>query len=86
MTEVSGITELQLLEQQITSIQSMIQQVEKSDNTSVTCNALIQNLVQAAEKDSFLQTAAANERLSSSGGGGAGSGAGGGGDGCCVVQ
>jgi hypothetical protein len=54
MAEVSGVTELQILESQLASLRTTLEAVERGDKVSVACARVIQSIAAAGSKDGFL--------------------------------
>ena len=80
MAEVSGITELQMLESEVTSLKKTLKSVQGGDKTSAACGRVITSITNASASDGFLITEGGeqNQYHTSAGGGGEG--------GCCVVS
>jgi len=82
MSEHGGITELQLLEQQIVILKRIHKGVDRAAPTSEFCGQVVQNIQAAAESDGFVvnpETAGGANQYHGSGGSG-------GGGGCCVAM
>lgn len=81
MAEESGVTQLQILEVELSSLNKTLKAVGKAENTSEACSRLITNIQAAEEKDGFLVTEGGaieqNQYHTSAGQSGDG--------GCCVV-
>lgn len=78
--EVSGLTEMQLLEAEVASLQKTLKSLSEAENTSSACSRILQKIKAAEERDGFLVkegVAQSNQYHTSSGQGG---------DGCCVVM
>lgn len=83
MAEVSGITELQLLEKETSILKKQLDEVQKADNTSTACARIIANIEGAEEKDGFLVkegAAVEQNQFHTAAGPAAGEG------GCCVLS
>ena len=81
MTEISGITELQMLEAEVASLQKTLEKVQVGEKTSVACARVVQSITAAADRDGFLiregGSAEQNQYHTAEAQGGDG--------GCCVV-
>jgi hypothetical protein len=80
MSEVGGITELQLLEAENVSLQKELEGVKAGESTSVACGRAAAAIKGAEAKDGFLVKegpATQNQYHTSAGAGGE--------DGCCTV-
>lgn len=81
MTEESGVTQLQLLEVELSSLNKTLKAVGAAENTSESCSRVISNILAAEDKDGFLVTEGGaveqNQYHTSAGTSGEG--------GCCVV-
>jgi hypothetical protein len=81
MSEVGGITELQLLEAENASLKQELEGVQAGESTSVACGRAVAAIKGAEAKDGFLVkeggTATQNQYHTSAGAGGD--------DGCCTV-
>jgi len=83
MSESGGITELQLLEQQVTILKRVSKGVDRAVPVSEVAGRLVQTIQAAAESDGFVvnpETAASSAANQYHGGGDAGGG------GCCVAM
>ena len=80
MSEVGGITELQLLEAEVALLRKKLEMAKKADKTSVCCSRIVASINSAQAKDGFLVTegSAPNQFHTSAGAGGE--------KGCCVVS
>ena len=82
MAEVSGITELQMLETEVSSLQKTLKKVQAGENTSVACARVVQSITASADRDGFLiregGSAEQNQYHTAAAQGGDG--------GCCVVS
>lgn len=80
MAEVSGITELQLLEAEIGILEQQASKLQGAENTSAACSRIVQSIQDSEGRDGFLVKQGVEEQnqfhssAPSSGGGG-----------CCVV-
>jgi hypothetical protein len=82
MSEVGGITELQLLEAEVATLKKELEGVKAGEKTSVACGRALAAMKEAESKDGFLVkeagTVTQNQyHTSASGTGGE--------DGCCTV-
>ena len=79
--EGGGLTALQLLEGELTTLKKTLAGVEKADNTGKACGRVVKNVKEAEMKDFFLtrEGVADHNVYHSSAGGGGGDG------GCCTV-
>lgn len=83
MAEVSGITELQLLNAEVASLERTLKAVQAGEKTSTACSRVVNSIISHEDKDLFLvkEGGAAGENQYHNSAGGSG----GGGDGCCVI-
>lgn len=58
MSEVGGITELQLLQAEAASLKKELEGVKKAENTSVSCKRIAAAIQEAKGMDGFLVTEA----------------------------
>lgn len=79
--EGGGLTALQMLEMELTTLKKVQAGVEKADNTGKACARVVKNVKEAEAKDFFLtrEGVADHNVYHSSAGGGGGDG------GCCTV-
>lgn len=56
MAEVSGITELQLLETEVACLEKTLAASKKAENTSSACKRVLSKMNQMEAKDSFVMT------------------------------
>lgn len=77
---VGGITELQLLQAEVTLLQKKLELAKKADKTSVCCARIVSSMNSAAAKDGFLVTEGSAPNAYHSSAGAAGE------TGCCVVS
>ncbi|CAB9506339.1 expressed unknown protein [Seminavis robusta] len=79
--EGGGLTALQLLQEEVTTLKKTLAGVEKAENTSKACARVIKNIKEAEVKDFFLtrEGVADHNVYHSSAGGGGGDG------GCCTL-
>jgi hypothetical protein len=54
MSEIGGITELQLLQQDIALTKKQLEGIQGAENTSVSCARIAQNISKAEDVDGFL--------------------------------
>lgn len=54
MSEVGGITELQMLQAEISILKRKLDQAEKSEKASVTCSKIMAAVKEAENRDGFL--------------------------------
>lgn len=82
MAEVSGITELQLLEAEVASLEHTLKAVQAGEKTSIACSRVVNSITSHEDKDLFLvkEGGAAGENQYHNSAGTSG----GGGD-CCVI-
>ena len=80
MAEVSGITELQLLETEVVSLEKTLKAVQGAEKTSSACSRVLQKMKQYEDKDGFVHKEGRemNQYHTSAGQGADG--------GCCVVS
>jgi hypothetical protein len=82
MSEYGGITELQLLEQQIAILKRIHKGIDRANPTSEYCPQLLQKIQASAELDGFVvnpEAAGGSNQYHGSGGSA-------GGGGCCVAM
>ena len=79
--EGGGLTALQLLEAELTTLKKVLAGVDKAENTGKACGRVVKNVKEAEMKDFFLtrEGVADQNVYHSSAGGGGGDG------GCCMV-
>jgi len=79
--EGGGLTSLQMLEAELTTLKKTLEGVEEADNTGKACARVVKNVKEAEVKDFFLtrEGVADHNVYHSSAGGGGGDG------GCCMV-
>ena len=80
MAEIGGITELQMLEAEVSLLESKLSVAQKADKTSACCSRIVSSVNGSQAKDGFLVTegSAPNIFHTSAGGGGD--------SGCCVIS
>lgn len=81
MSEMGGITELQLLEAEVASLEKQLSGVQGGEKTSTACARIVASIKGRESKDGFIQKEGVvehNQFHTSAGTGGGG--------GCCVVQ
>mmetsp|Transcript_9631 Transcript_9631/g.16036 ORF Transcript_9631/g.16036 Transcript_9631/m.16036 type:complete len:81 (+) Transcript_9631:2304-2546(+) len=54
MSEIGGITELQILQQEIALTKKQLEGIQGAEMTSVSCTRIAQNISKAEEVDGFL--------------------------------
>jgi hypothetical protein len=62
MSEVGGITELQLLQAEAASLKKELEGVKNAENTSVSCKRIAAAIQEAKGMDGFLVTEAGAEK------------------------
>lgn len=81
MAEESGVTQLQLLEVELSNLNKTLKAITNAEKTSEACSRVISNIKAAEDKDGFLVTEAGaveqNQYHTAAGASGDG--------GCCVV-
>lgn len=78
MSELGGITELQLLEAEVALLKKKLSLAQKADNTSACCSKLASAITSKAAKDGFLESEGPPNKFHSPANGA-------GEDACCVV-
>ena len=82
MAEVSGITELQILQAEIDILEKQAAGIKKAENTSAACPRIVEAVTSKESRDGFIMKAGAeNDQNQFHAPVGASSGGG-----CCVVQ
>jgi len=71
MSEITGITELQLLEAEILLLNKQLDGVKKAETTSASCARVLASIQAAEEKDGFVGGSLENNQYHSSSGSGA---------------
>eukprot|EP00529_Nitzschia_sp_RCC80_P040062 CAMPEP_0113472212 /NCGR_PEP_ID=MMETSP0014_2-20120614/17394_1 /TAXON_ID=2857 /ORGANISM="Nitzschia sp." /LENGTH=80 /DNA_ID=CAMNT_0000364905 /DNA_START=383 /DNA_END=625 /DNA_ORIENTATION=+ /assembly_acc=CAM_ASM_000159 len=56
MSEPIGITEVQEMELEVKLLKRKLEDIRKSDNTSVSCSRILSSISSAQAKDGFLST------------------------------
>eukprot|EP00547_Thalassionema_nitzschioides_P014417 CAMPEP_0194243206 /NCGR_PEP_ID=MMETSP0158-20130606/8488_1 /TAXON_ID=33649 /ORGANISM="Thalassionema nitzschioides, Strain L26-B" /LENGTH=78 /DNA_ID=CAMNT_0038978437 /DNA_START=18 /DNA_END=254 /DNA_ORIENTATION=- len=77
MAEIGGITELQILQQEIVFAKKELENVQAGEDTSVSCARVALNIQDMAAKDGFLDGGGGQNRFHTSGPSAEG--------GCCVM-
>jgi len=80
MSEVGGITELQMLEAEATLLLTKQEKVQSAETTSAVSSRLAESILSAQAKDGFLQTEGRAPNVFHTSAGSAGD------QGCCVVS
>ena len=80
MSEVGGITELQLLEAEVALLKKKLELAKKAEKTSACCSRIASSINASAAQDGFLVTegSSANQFHTSAGAAGE--------SGCCVLS
>jgi hypothetical protein len=54
MAEIGGITELQMLEQEISLLKKQLKGIQEAENTSVSCSRIAEKIQRDEDLDGFL--------------------------------
>lgn len=80
MSEIGGITELQLLEAEVKLLEKKLEATAAADTTSSSCSRIVSSVASSQSKDGFVVTEGSAPNIFHTSAGASGE------QGCCVVS